>query len=456
MSIVAIAWTGGCVAALAAGCRAEPAAPPAPPLVVATPAAPAPPAGWAAAQAAMLRVAADDADAPALALTVTALAQASLRGELTVSDAATLLDAAVALPPEAQPGVIDALLLHVRPGHGALIERHAAALAPAARARALIGLAVTPEPTAHASLARLLAALDEPAPPPLYIAMKKQRRAGLALALLPLLDHPVHGASVTAAVADHCRARVVTAAELAPHAERLHARWRAAADAAAIELVACLPRAAALPALRDAAAAPDAPLALAAIAALARLRTPPPKAAVAALAARPEARARLFQTMAAAGWRKRVPARFATQAALAEAVLVEHLSAPDQLGRPPAAIEPLDVVEVEVDEPEAVLAHHVFRFRVDPPDPRAELGWMLGVAGPFVVADAPTVEDRGGTRAALRAATDRDAARLVDAADVRAAWRDAHVEPPDGDTGEARAGRGERRARDRGSRRRRR
>ena len=114
------------------------------------------------------------------------------------------------------------------------------------------------------------------------------------------------------------------------------------------------------------------------------------------VAASAETRWALWKGLKDQGREDVFPARFRTQAAFAEARMVDWLVYPTELGRPPDRIELMKVVTSERRETGGPFDTYVFRFRSNHPSFR-EKGWMAGVAGPFRRADAPTADDLGGT-----------------------------------------------------------
>jgi hypothetical protein len=115
------------------------------------------------------------------------------------------------------------------------------------------------------------------------------------------------------------------------------------------------------------------------------------------VAASAEMRSNLWDRLAKAGRTELFPEKYRTQAAFAESVMVRWLAFPTELGRPPDEIELMEMVPVDSGGLDGVLESYVFRFRVAPPDPWSEKGWMAGVAGPFRRKDAPSTDALGGT-----------------------------------------------------------
>jgi hypothetical protein len=180
--------------------------------------------------------------------------------------------------------------------------------------------------------------------------------------------------------------RAATGAEAALAAGGVGGEWpvRLLAASAGIE---------ALPLLRRAALAADVRCALAACVALEQLGETAPEAVLERLAAEPSSRSRLHAELEECGRLASFPSPWATQEALAESVMVDWLSFPTELGRPPTAIELVDRRECDVDGQPGVI--YVFRFRSALDDEAARRGWMIGVAGAFSSAGAPTTQTEG-------------------------------------------------------------
>jgi hypothetical protein len=167
----------------------------------------------------------------------------------------------------------------------------------------------------------------------------------------------------------------------------------------------------------------DAVPAAAAVAALLRLRHEPDPSAVARVAADREARRSLFNALRELNRLDLVPPEHRTQDALAESELVEWLTYPAELGRPPAEIEFAEVISAETDD--GLVDLYVFRFRADAGRIR-RAKWFAGVAGPYRRRDAPTTERGGMTFSAFEQWDDRsplDHAELV--AGILESWRQA-------------------------------
>lgn len=158
----------------------------------------------------------------------------------------------------------------------------------------------------------------------------------------------------------------------------------------------------------------------AAVASLTRLGVDVDPAAVARVAEDPEARRALFSSLAALDRLDLMPSRQRSQEALAEAQLVEWLTYPAELGRPPDRVELAEVVSAET--PQGVADLYVFRVRARG---RHYAGpeWFAGVAGPYLRAEAPTADGGWLTFSAFEPWEDRsplDHADLV--AEIIESW----------------------------------
>ena len=162
--------------------------------------------------------------------------------------------------------------------------------------------------------------------------------------------------------------------------------------------------------------------AAAALISLLRLGHEPQPSAVAPVAADPEARRRLFDGLSELDRLELMPPEHRTQEALAEAEIVEWLTYPAELGRPPTAIEFAELVSADTEDGPVDL--YVFRFRAE--RGRLRRGkWFAGVAGPYRREDAPTTRGGGMTFSAFEPWDERsplDHAELV--AEILETWRE--------------------------------
>jgi len=361
------------------------------------------------------------------------LGAVAIRRGITPEDARTLLTAIAALPgdgdPSPQATAIDAMFLQIRPDLVTVLDEAVPHLAASGRAKAAAALARTGDGAAIAALLRLFAGHRDEPQPLAFVELRQRRPRGIFPELLELAAAPAFARDVVATARAYCATGDARPKQLGVHADALLARWHAVRDdptlvaeaVAALELLGCLPRRTVEKELRAATALTEPRLVLAAIRGLVLVGVRPPKAAIEAIAANPATRARLYDVLVGAGKKRLFPKKWRDQLHLAESVMVERLAEPDLLGRPPDAIELVQLVAVDVGKPTGVLDHYVFRFRIES-GPYARRDWMLGVAGPFRHKEEPTLNDNAGTRTELHAEGHREATDVVDPAEVRAAW----------------------------------
>lgn len=203
-------------------------------------------------------------------------------------------------------------------------------------------------------------------------------------------------------------------------------RWQAGV---LLDLLGFLPDPAAPAVLRDALGVyADPRLRLYAVLSLLRHNEEIDPATVAEVAACPESRKWLFDGLQKLERFHLYPAGLRSQAALAESELVNWLVHPRELGRAPDATELMQVVTFNSESDAGWLDYYLFRFRLDGDHWAARLGWLAGVAGPFVRKDAPTIQALGDTHSTYRPWDDK----LLDehVSDVRQlmkAWRERHI-----------------------------
>jgi hypothetical protein len=229
------------------------------------------------------------------------------------------------------------------------------------------------------------------------------------------------------------RALPALAADVAEHGPRLrydieheHRDQRTVAGVM-LDLLGRLPAVDVGAVLGQAAAHPDPWLALWGVVGQLRQGGTPDAAGVARVAADPEARLVLHDTLAALGRLDVMPPSERTQAKLAEAVMVSWLMDPGELGEPPDHVEQVAVASMTVEDEPGDL--YVFRFRLDGVGPAGGEpgGWMVGVAGPFLPREEPTSEALGATFSQLEP---YDAGRLREQVEsivgTLATWSEAH------------------------------
>lgn len=203
-------------------------------------------------------------------------------------------------------------------------------------------------------------------------------------------------------------------------------RWQAGV---LLDLLGYVPSSEVIPALRDAIDDfTDPRLRLYAALSLLRQNEEVDASVVRNIAECPESRKWLFDGLQKLERFHLYPATWRTQAALAESELVNWLVHPRELGRAPDEIELMQVVPFDSETDAGWLDYFLFRYRVEGEHWAARLGWLVGVAGPYVRKDAPTVVALGDTHSNYRR---WDEKTLDDhAGDVRElmkAWRERHL-----------------------------
>jgi HEAT repeat protein len=113
-----------------------------------------------------------------------------------------------------------------------------------------------------------------------------------------------------------------------------------------------------------------------------------PDEALSRVAANAEMRNWLIQELQKTHELERIPARYRSQAAIAESEMVQWLAYPTELGHVPSAISLAKVISTETHS--GVVDIYVFKIKTDD-------GWVAGLAGPYVRADEPTTDSGGAT-----------------------------------------------------------
>jgi hypothetical protein len=183
---------------------------------------------------------------------------------------------------------------------------------------------------------------------------------------------------------------------LKPRQQTTGVAWRVAEDYAPhrdraalfLDLLGCLPATTVEVELRDALTFRDPRLVFFAATSLLSAGATVSPETLELVAASPEMRGHLLTELERTGRRALFPARFLTQAALAESDMVRWLAFPTELGQPPDEIELVKVVSR--DTPDGPADLYLFKFRTHAPHWAAKDGWMAGVSGPFLRADPPT------------------------------------------------------------------
>lgn len=142
------------------------------------------------------------------------------------------------------------------------------------------------------------------------------------------------------------------------------------------------------------------------------------------VAGSPECRNWLYRGLAEIGRLDLFPPEFASQAAFAEADMVNWLTYPTELERAPDEIELMAVLPRQYREGAADF--FVFRFRTFEPHWAASKGWMAGVAGPFLRTHASSPDGGGGTFSTLAKWDDATPEQhLLKIEEILDSWRNA-------------------------------
>jgi hypothetical protein len=313
-----------------------------------------------------------------------------------------------------------------RPEYRAVIEELFPRLSRPAREAALILLSVIDDPAAAESFVRLLRA-HAPETSDMFELQRLRDHPHHADVFFPgLLDLTKHDQLadelyLTALI--FCDEGLLSREKLAPRTASLLAAYRAERDwlrakqrprglgwmwtddyqkhrnraSLLLDLAGYLPGAEATRDLTDALAFRDPRLVYFALTSLLQNEADLPPAAIATVAASPELRNHLYEKLKEPDQEQKMPARYRTQAAFAEAEMVRWLVYPTELGRVPDQIELKKVVSIDAGGKDGALDYYLFRFRTLPGHWAAKDGWMAGVAGPFLRKDAPTTEAQGDT-----------------------------------------------------------
>jgi len=352
---------------------------------------------------------------------------------------------------DTQTAIVAALAEDPRMSYLPVIEEVAARLGPEARTRAIALVGMIDDPTAGRTFLRLLERFPDRSPSLAFAHLRANPQQSTVLfpALLRLSPHPALFRDVLSTALAYCDQGKLAAPGLAREAPHLleayrdarellvpkqragAAAWTAESYAAAredaallLDLMGCLPAEAVTADLQAALTYQDPRLLYPAVRSLLTHGATPPPKVLERIAASDETRVWLYQLLDDAHRLELFPARWQTQEAFASSALVEWLARPDQLGRPPEAIELVATVPIDAGPPDGMLDFFVFRFRAPAGDERAARGWLAGVAGPFLRRDAPTVDDHGGTFSAYeRAETKPPAEHVGSPADLLADWR---------------------------------
>jgi len=113
------------------------------------------------------------------------------------------------------------------------------------------------------------------------------------------------------------------------------------------------------------------------------------------IAADDETRGFLFNHLQEINQLNLFPSTFNNQKALSKANMVNWLVYPTELGRVPTEIEFIQTVEIVYDDV-GPADFYLWKFRADDDDWKDE-GWMVGLSGPFVRSESPSMEAYGYT-----------------------------------------------------------
>lgn len=113
------------------------------------------------------------------------------------------------------------------------------------------------------------------------------------------------------------------------------------------------------------------------------------------IAADDETRGSLFSHLKAIDKFELFPKAFNNQKALSRSNMVKWLVYPTELGRVPTEIKFIEKVEVEYDDV-GLTDFFIWKFRADDDDWK-DYGWMVGLSGPFVRSESPTMDAYGYT-----------------------------------------------------------
>jgi hypothetical protein len=353
-----------------------------------------------------------------------------------------------------------------RPEYAPVIEELYPKLNPRASEAALVALSVIDDDAAAQTFVRLLRAHAGEMSEAFGLSeLREKPHHGDMLfpGLLDLAKHDAIADEVYLTALEFCRQGEVTLDRLASQAPSLLAAYRREhawllprqqsrgvgwmwtdayqnhrrRAAILLDLAGCLPEEQFSADLNRALALRDPRLVFFALSSLLEYESKIPREAVALVAANPEMRNNLYDKLADEELTDLIPARYRTQAALAESNLVGWLVFPTELARVPDQIELKKVVSIDVGEPDGTVEYYLYRFRTLPPHWAAKDGWMAGVAGPFLRKEEPTTEAQGDTFSDFERWDARTPAEHVEAVqELLADWREKRrkeKEPQAGD-----------------------
>jgi hypothetical protein len=108
------------------------------------------------------------------------------------------------------------------------------------------------------------------------------------------------------------------------------------------------------------------------------------------IAASAETRVSLVDDLLEANRTELFPAKYLTQALLAESELVRWLVDESEVGAAPANIELVKVVTLDPRTEDGLLDFYIFKFCMEPKNRQDPAAWKAGVSGPYLRDDQPT------------------------------------------------------------------
>jgi len=156
-----------------------------------------------------------------------------------------------------------------------------------------------------------------------------------------------------------------------------------------LDLLQCVPGDAAIAELRAALAGKDASLVYFAAISLLEREQEVPAEALERVASAPAWRGRLHDWLSKHGQLDKMPVKYLTQTALAEADLAAWLEFPTELGRAPDEMALGKIVTIDGND------YYLFKFRTLGAHWAAKKGWMAGISGPYEHDAEPTSRASG-------------------------------------------------------------
>lgn len=97
-----------------------------------------------------------------------------------------------------------------------------------------------------------------------------------------------------------------------------------------------------------------------------------------------------------------------SQENLAISDMVNWLIYPTELATAPDQIELLKVIRMDTKSENGLIDYYIFKFRTNEPHWAAKDGWLVGVSGPFLVKDYPSIDSYGDTFSSFEPYDGRD------------------------------------------------